>query len=126
MTAAKPLELPLRANPPTLVFGWEIMDAKGTLVAMMQRHPGMRAEAREYCEFLVAAANVHADLVDALMRALPFVEDAKADPLYKPAYVQERLKAIHAALEKADAMHHRTPAENPKRELPPILRPQAG
>jgi hypothetical protein len=44
------------------------------------------------------------DLVEALLTALPFVEDAGADPAYKPRSVSEAIRKIRAALSKAGAI----------------------
>lgn len=49
---------------------------------------------------LIAAAP---DLLDALLSALPFVEDAADDEIYKSHRVHRVLKEIRAAIEKAGA-----------------------
>jgi hypothetical protein len=41
------------------------------------------------------------DLLDALLLALPFVEDCTGDPCYKPGAVSKALKIIRAAIQKA-------------------------
>lgn len=40
-------------------------------------------------------------LLEALYLALPFVEDCKSDPCYKPGAVDKALATIHAAIRKA-------------------------
>lgn len=42
-----------------------------------------------------------ADLLDALHRALPFIEDAESDPVYKPGAVKQVRMQILATIDKA-------------------------
>lgn len=46
---------------------------------------------------------LNADLLEALLSALPFVEDAADDEIYKSHRVHKVLKEIRAAIEKAGA-----------------------
>lgn len=43
------------------------------------------------------------ELEDALLTALPFVEDRENDPVFKRGYVKKTEAKIRAALEKSDA-----------------------
>lgn len=47
--------------------------------------------------------NAHDDLVDALYRALPFIEEAETDPHYKTGAAKQVVEQIRAALAKAGA-----------------------
>lgn len=134
MSAAKPSPLPWRAVPGFFPMEVDITAADGTYVGTLRRpfvnrayvlnaQAVMQANA-EKLERAIEAVDAVEDLVDALMRVLPIVEDAQRDPLYKPGYVADRIKAIHAALAKAGAIAP-TP-RTPKRDLPPILQKQAG
>jgi len=56
------------------------------------------------------------DLFDALMVALPFVEDALDDDGYKPGAVKAALKKLHAVLDLAEYqfnLEKQTPFEAP-------------
>ena len=57
-------------------------------------------------ELLEAARKLdtHGALVDALMLALPFVEDAEDDPCYKPGAVKKAIAQIRATLTQAGAI----------------------
>lgn len=54
---------------------------------------------------LVAALGEQRDgLIDALVRALPFVEDAEKSEIFKPGYVSDAIAKIRAALTAAGAV----------------------
>lgn len=57
-----------------------------------------------HAEAITAAVNSHADLVDALISSLPFLEDLDADTAYKQGVVQAQRKKVRAALAKAGAI----------------------
>jgi len=85
-----------RQNPSPTTGEWMISGAK----------PGYLAEARdcgsgdvEANARLIAAAP---DLLDALYRALPFIEDCIMDDCYKPGYVGKTLDIIKTAIQKAE------------------------
>lgn len=61
---------------------------------------GISKEEAEANARLIAAAP---DLLQALLDALPFVEDAESDPCFKKGFVKKRVKAIRAAIAKAGA-----------------------
>jgi hypothetical protein len=56
-------------------------------------------DAAEANKALIAAAP---DLLDALYRALPFIEDCILDDCYKPGYVGKTLDVIKTAIQKAE------------------------
>ena len=73
-----------------------LSDSGQVAIATFQgSEPATDANAR-----LIAAAP---DLLDALLSALPFVEDAADDEIYKSHRVHKVLKEIRAAIEKAGA-----------------------
>jgi hypothetical protein len=59
------------------------------------------ATLRDEMAAIALTRNVHAELVNALLIALPFIEDAEIDPGYKPGVVKKHLGTIHAALKNA-------------------------
>ncbi len=54
------------------------------------------------CEANAALIAAAPDLLDMLYRALPFIEEALTDPLYKPATITALLKQVHETLARAE------------------------
>jgi hypothetical protein len=61
-------------------------------------------ESLEIAEAIVRDHNAHDELVEALLRALPYVESALDDQGYKSGAVENRVKQINAALVNAGAL----------------------
>lgn len=55
-------------------------------------------------ELILTACNTHEKLIDALIRALPFLEDAKGSDTYKPGYVDGVIAKVRAVLDEAGAL----------------------
>lgn len=53
-------------------------------------------------EFIVRACNAHDGLLDAIYRALPFVEEAETDPHYKTGAAKQVVNIIRSAIGKAE------------------------
>lgn len=56
----------------------------------------------ENCRKVELAVNSHEELFDVILAVMPFIEDAKHDPAYKPEYVRKLLKRIQTVITKTD------------------------
>ena len=84
-------------------YAQEIFDSKGELIATAAWYPikysvTTTTTNREANARLIAAAP---DLLEALIKALPYVECAEDDPAYKAGAVAKVVKNMRAALAKA-------------------------
>lgn len=74
----------------------EIRDADGTIVSNTWGGPNA-----ELANLIASAANAYDDLVEALLVALPYVEDCENSSDFKPGIVKKHVAAIRLALRKA-------------------------
>jgi len=86
-----------------------IRDAQGRAVAWLGFAKGhgssMRLAADEPLAnalFICRAVNLHAELVEALILALPFVEAEEANPAYDKGVVRRMVRMMRAAIAKAE------------------------
>lgn len=104
MTAPR-LPLAIDSGP----FGRDraVLDADGRQLAFIACHSRSTArtaeEGQQIAATIVRAVNAHAQLLDALTLALPYVECAADDPTYKPGAVARMAATMRAAIEAAEA-----------------------
>ncbi len=87
---------------PWIVALWP--DAKGNIVIRKSpelARPIATVYAQEDADLIVRAVNAHEVLVEALVRALPFIEMLIDDPAYKSGAVKLRIKEMRYALKLA-------------------------
>lgn len=86
-------------DPPWTLKGDMLMDAHGTHLFRLVEQPGLGRHADEILNQIIVAP----ELLDRLLTALPFVEDALDDPVFTKGVVRKLARGIHALVAKVDA-----------------------
>lgn len=86
-------------DPPWAIKDDMLVDAHGTHLFRLVEQPGLGRHGEEILGLIVTAA----ELLDALLTALPYVEDALHDPMFKKGVVRKHVREIRALVERIDA-----------------------
>lgn len=70
-------------DPPWAIMGDTLVDSQGTHLFRLLEQPGLGHHAEEILAQIVTAP----ELLDALLTALPYVEDAQSDPAFRKGVV---------------------------------------
>lgn len=101
------LRLPLTIDAGPFGHGRGILDADGRQVAFVACHTASLArtpdDGQQIAAEIVRAVNTHAQLLDALTLALPYVEDAERDPAYDAGAVARMVRTMRTAIAAAEA-----------------------
>ncbi len=85
-------------DPPWRVKGDMLVDAYGTCMFQLVEQPGLADRHKAILGQIVAAPEV----MEALLVALPYVEDALDDPAFSRGTVARHVNAIQSVLAKID------------------------
>lgn len=85
-------------NPPWLIKGDMLMDVHGTHLFRLVEQPGLGRDGDEILAQIIIAP----ELLDALLTALPYVEDALHDPAFKKGVVRRHVHEIRALVARID------------------------
>lgn len=86
-------------DPPWMIKGDMLVDAHGTQLFRLVEQPGLGRHAGGILSQIGAAA----EFLDALLLALPYVEDALHDPAFKGGVVRKHAREIRALIARIDA-----------------------
>lgn len=86
-------------DPPWMIKGDMLMDAHGTHLFRLVEQPGLGRHHHEILNQIVIAP----ELLDAVLTALPYVEDALDDPVFSKGVVKRHGREIHALVARIDA-----------------------
>lgn len=76
-----------------------LVDVHGTHLFRLVEQPGLGPHADEILDQIAAAP----ELLDALLTALPYVEDALNDPVFRKGVVRRNVRAMHALVARVDS-----------------------
>lgn len=86
-------------NPPWMIKGDMLVDVHGTHLFRLVEQPGLGRHSDEILAQIIIAP----ELLDALLTALPYVEDALDDPAFSKGVVRKHAREIQALVAQIDA-----------------------
>ena len=85
-------------DPPWMIKGDMLVDAHGTHLLRLVEQPGLRGHGDEILEQIAAAP----ELLDSVLTALPYVEDALDDPVFRKGVVRRHVREMRALIARID------------------------
>jgi hypothetical protein len=90
---------PWKINP---TFAFEIIDEKGTLIALTYARINKKKTGKENAQYIVKCVNAYDDLIQLLSEALVYVEDQLDCPCTKKGVVKNLANKIRKAINESN------------------------